>query len=597
MPGSVAARQGMAFFSAGSASELVARLGRGQKGTDGGFARAAVLDPTPERIARAVAIAERGRPWRGRDGIWFSPLGLLSSGGKVAFLFPGVDVSFEPRVDDVARHFSLPVPPCTTPQNLQEVAIGIIGVNRMFDRVLRAIGVEPSDIAGHSIGEWSGMIATGIVPDEAADRLIASLGPGSMNVPGVVFATAGCGVERVMGALEGLDEIALSHDNCPHQVLVCGIDASVERAIERLRQDGVVCQKLPFQSGFHSPLFADYIGPHRENFARLPIASPRSTLWSATTCAPYPEDPEAIRELAILHLVHPVRFRELVELLHAEGTRVFLQAGAGSLVHFVEDTLRGRPHLAVAANVKERPGMDQLARVAAALFVEGAKLDLDRVLPREVAPARGENHPLVVEFTESMTAIAEAERDVMARFAALTDRTPRETTTICKLSIETLPELLDHTFVRQPVGWPTLSDRQPVVPMTIALGGFPSRSSRSAPTVGSSSLHRSTPRFPVTAKMAIVSASSSTTIAKAPWSSRRDTRRLRRPTRWCWPVELSCRCLRGLSMRSDGFFTGRPFKELSTSVGSAKGASAEHSRPAARGARCSTTLANSSATG
>ena len=171
----IATRRRTALFSADSAAGLLDALRRGRERTDGGSARAAILDPTPERIERAVAVAERGKPWRGRDGIWFSPLGLLSAGGTLAFVFPGVDVSFEPRVDDVARHFALPVPPHTAPRDLQQLGLGIIGVNRMFDRVLRSIGLQPADVAGHSIGEWNGMISTGIVPDDTADRFIATL--------------------------------------------------------------------------------------------------------------------------------------------------------------------------------------------------------------------------------------------------------------------------------------------------------------------------------------------------------------------------------------------------------------------------------------
>jgi phosphopantetheinyl transferase/malonyl CoA-acyl carrier protein transacylase len=467
----------MALYSASSPSALLDALKSGEERIDGGSARTAILDPTPERVAQAQTIVERRKPWRGRDGIWFAPLGLLSEGGTLAFMFPGVDISFEPKVEDVARHFDVPVPPCTKPHDLQELGIGIIGVNRMFDRILRDLWILPDDVAGHSIGEWSGMIATGIVPSQAVEPFLATLEPGTLKVPGVVFATIGCGFEQARGALDGLDEIALSHDNCPHQVLVCGVETSVDAALARLREGGVICQKLPFQSGFHSPLFAGYLGPHRENFARLPLVPPHMTLWSATRCAPYPQTPDAIRALALEHLVRPVRFRELLEVLYAKGTRVFVQVGTGSLVNFVEDTLRGRTHMAIAANVKERTGMDQLQRLVASLFVEGANVDVARVASCNPLPLRPEtlsgppdlpaDHPILSEFVESMTAIAQAQREVVACFAATRTAALRETTTTRTFSVETLPELLDHSFVRQPPDWPTLSDRQPVVPMTM----------------------------------------------------------------------------------------------------------------------------------
>ena len=464
----------LALFSAESGPLLVDALRRGSESSDAGPARAVVFEPTDERLERAAAIAQRGRPWRGRDDMWFSSPGLVASGGQVAFLFPGVDVSFEPHVDDLADRFGWPMPACTRPRDLQELGLGIIGVNRMLDRIVRTLGVVPNHVAGHSIGEWSGMIATGVVPDEEADRFIANLVPGSLEVPGVVFASAGCGVEQAEAALEGLDGITLSHDNCPHQVLLCGGEASVDVAIDRLRSDGVLCQKLPFRSGFHSPLFAGYIDPHRENFARLPLRAPRGTLWSATTCAPYPDAPDAIRALAVDHLIQPVRFRELTEALYARGVRVFLQVGTGSLVHFVEDTLRGRPHLAMSANVKDRSGVEQLQRVVAALFVEGAKLDLSFARPsRERTSSPSTRAPLPAskqlldDFEATLTAIADAQRDVLASYVAAINVAPSETVTSHELSVRTFPELADHALVRQPAGWPELADTEPVVPMTM----------------------------------------------------------------------------------------------------------------------------------
>lgn len=464
----------VALFGAATVDGLLDDLARGRERTLGAV-RAAVLDPSPERLARAGAIVERGKPWRGREGVWFSPGGLLANNGTLAFLFPGVDASFEPKVDDVAEHFGLPVPPHTRATDLTAMGMGIVGVNRMLDSVLRGIGLVPAHVAGHSIGEWSGMISTGVIPTQALDAFIATLRPGTLDVPGVVFAAAGCGTEQAHTALAGLPDIALSHDNCPHQILVCGRETSVDVALERLRKDGILCQKLSFQSGFHSPLFADYVGPHRENFARLPLEPPRAKLWSATTCAPYPREADAIRALSIEHLIRPVRFRELLEALYADGARVFVQVGTGSLVHFVEDTLRGRPHLAIAANVKERSGMDQLRRLLAAVFVEGghapAELSWAPPPPPPSSRARAVAHPLAAAFADVMSAVTRAQDEILEALAApASERSiPREARTTRTLSLETMPELRDHSFVRQPPGWPVLSDWQPVVPMTTSI--------------------------------------------------------------------------------------------------------------------------------
>ena len=93
-----------------------------------------------------------------------------------------------------------------------------------------------------------------------------------------------------------------------------------------------------------------------------------------------------MRDLGRRLYVERVRFRELVENLYADGVRVFVQPGVGSVVGFVGDTLHDREHLAVAGAAPKRSGMAQLTRVAAALFVEGADVPLAALAP--AAPAR-----------------------------------------------------------------------------------------------------------------------------------------------------------------------------------------------------------------
>ncbi len=85
-----------------------------------------------------------------------------------------------------------------------------------------------------------------------------------------------------------------------------------------------------------------------------------------------PEEPEAIRELAVAQWTRTVAFRETIESMHADGLRLFIDVGArGNLAGFVQDTLRGRQSFAIAANVPRRSGLTQLNHLVAALFAQG----------------------------------------------------------------------------------------------------------------------------------------------------------------------------------------------------------------------------------
>ena len=373
----------------------------------------------------------------------------------------------------------------------------MVGVSRLLDRAIRRLGILPDGLAGHSIGEWTAMVASGMVPPAAAQAFINSAVPGTLEVPDVLFAAAGCSAERAGEAIAGLPEIALSHDNCPHQVILCGRKESLETALARLRDMQVLAQKLPFRSGFHSPLFQSFLAPHRRNFEELPLQPSEVPVWSATSCAPYPHEPAGVRSLAIEHLTQPVRFRELTERLFADGFRFFIQVGAGnSLVGFVEDTLRGRPHLAIAANAKQRRGLAQLRRLLAAAFCEGLDVDLATLSPPQrpaprllrldvplvrlermlgvaaapvTPPTEGSASAVVSSFETSLRQLARAQEDVVAAFAQKAASAPKPFQERRRVSVESHPYLLDHCFYRQPTGWLEVSDRYPVVPMTLSL--------------------------------------------------------------------------------------------------------------------------------
>ncbi|MFF4445617.1 beta-ketoacyl synthase N-terminal-like domain-containing protein [Streptomyces sp. NPDC001502] len=374
------------LLGADTPAQLSARLAAAVPVSGGdGPCRVAVVGPTPQRLALAAKVVARGRPWRGRGDVWFAPEPL---GGRLAFLFPGLEPEFAPVVDDVAERFALPAPRLTRGESLVERALDAIATGRFFARVLPGLGVEADVLAGHSLGEWAAMVAAGMYPREAADTFLGSLRPGDLRVPDLVYAALGCGAARARAALHDLDRVVVSHDNCPHQSVICGDPEQVAAAVARLRGDGVLGQELPFRSGFHTPMWEPYLGQVRAAFDRLPLLPGRLPVWSATTCAPFPSAPQDVRGLVVRHLLEPVRFRELtLRLYEDEGVRGFVTLGPGSLPGFVEDTLRERPHLSVSTSSPRLPGLAALRRTCAALWTEGYAPRWE--LLGEAAPAAG----------------------------------------------------------------------------------------------------------------------------------------------------------------------------------------------------------------
>ncbi len=498
-------------FGADGTEELLARLDRPDTELlagvpdETGECRLAVVGPTPQRLAVARKIVARalkdGKPWLGRNDIWFSARPLLRAepDAKTAFVFPGLEADFAPRCADVAAHFGLPDPATgvSDVDTLLGHADGVTAVGRLLDAALRELGLRPDGLAGHSVGEWTAMIAAGMYATEEVHRLRGRCWPDGFTPPEAEFVVLGCSAAEALKRIENEPRLVLSHDNAPRQSIVCGQPEAAERLVRACREDGVVAKILPFRSGFHTPLMWPRLGPFAKMVGELPLWPPAAPVWSATTVGEYPAGPDEIRALYLEHLVAPVRFRELVEAMYANGFRLFVQAGPGQLGSFISDTLAGRPHLVISADSPLRDGMAQLRRVAAAMWVEGASPRFDRLetagentesgkahepvvgteaepLPVS-SPVRGllDRHPLPevppgvsAEVVEEFTALLAETREAAASVLAAASRPAGTRESVLSVSMAELPYLADHRFFRQREDWPDEVDRRPVVPAT-----------------------------------------------------------------------------------------------------------------------------------
>lgn len=509
----------LALLAADSREELQQKLQRGEwdRRPQAKPWRLAIVSPNPERIALAQNVVSAGKRWHGRRQIYFSGEPLLSK-GKVAFLFPGVDSEFAPQAQDIADYFRLPLPTdCKTldPSTaLIDVVKGVTQFNLFTFAILQRLGIRADAVAGHSIGEWSAMAAADMVADECVETVIENIDRKNIRLPDVIFLAAACDRKAIEPVLAAMPELAMSHDNCPHQVIVCGKSAAVERAQAQLRELKILTQRLPIVSGFHSPFFVDYLSQYRNLFLEQPFADPVVALWSCTTARPFPYATQAQQQLAIDHLVKPVMFRQLIENMYADGYRAFIQLGTGSLSGFVQDILRSQPHLAVSVNSEKTTGLEQLCCLSAALWVEGLqfgtqllqsaarpassdgvlklhlgspplrrekKSPIDRAAVALNTLAGDADDPMYRHVVTALSAINQISSDIIELWNRRCSNT--------KASVSTLPApllherrikkhldvhsniecVLDHSFHRQREGWPNLIDRRPIVPLTMEL--------------------------------------------------------------------------------------------------------------------------------
>jgi [acyl-carrier-protein] S-malonyltransferase len=206
--------------------------------------------------------------------------------------------------------------------------------------VLRGCGVEPSCVAGHSLGEYSALYAAGVVDFETGLRLVAARGKAmaeaSRNSPGAMAAVIGLGIAKLdevcVVASNGTGPVVVANDNCPGQVVISGTRRSVERACDLARAEGARSAiPLPVSGAFHSPLVHDAREVMEEELANAVFREPRCPFVSNVTAEPV-QDPEEIRWNLIEQITSRVRWVESVRGIAAMGLTAGLEVGPGRVL-------------------------------------------------------------------------------------------------------------------------------------------------------------------------------------------------------------------------------------------------------------------------
>ncbi|NTB97748.1 SDR family oxidoreductase [Agrobacterium tumefaciens] len=405
-PAPSSARLAFAAATPEEACELLAKaLTTLQSGTDKGFEHPAGIYYRPEAApvaGRIVALF----PGQGAQ--------YVNMGAGVTLDYPELRQAVE-DADAVARDVGLPPlsaviypPPAfsdeetfaqarelTRTANAQP-AIGAVSAG--YFRLLQRLGFAPDFVAGHSYGELTALWAAGVLSDTDFHRASLARGravemPSGLADPGAMLA-AQMRYEEAGELLAAVPDIVIANDNAPEQLVFGGSTEAIARAHAWLSQRGRRSQTLPVSTAFHTSYVSHAADPYREGIAGVEFARPRCALYSSATAEPYGEDPAHYRDALVGQLVQPVRFREMIERLYADGGYLFVEIGPkGILGKLTADILKGKPHAVVSLNPSAN-GEEavQLRRALAKLVVEGVALsDADpyaRKRPPEERPTR-----------------------------------------------------------------------------------------------------------------------------------------------------------------------------------------------------------------
>ena len=275
---------------------------------------------------------------------------------KIAFIFPGQASQYPGMGKELCEHYEtarlvfeeadqvLGFPISQLCFNGPEEALiltentqpAILTVSVAFYSVLAAKGIEPHYVAGHSLGEYSALVAAGALSLSEAVRLVRKRGQYMQQaVPvgqGAMAAILGLSTEQVSAICReaaGDEVLALANLNSPAQIVIAGNSRAVERATKLATERGAK-KAVPLQvsAPFHCALMAPAENRLRQDIAAIQFSDPKVPVVTNVDAAEVTSGLEAAESL-IRQVCSPVRWAESMRLLLDREVGVFVEVGPG----------------------------------------------------------------------------------------------------------------------------------------------------------------------------------------------------------------------------------------------------------------------------
>ncbi|MGB0956521.1 MAG: acyltransferase domain-containing protein, partial [Panacagrimonas sp.] len=279
-----------------------------------------------------------------------------------------------------------------TDTRIAQPAIGSMSLGYL--RFTERLGISAQATAGHSYGEYTALMAAGVI--DAADFLRLSAVRGramadasKSTVPGAMAAVHGRR-ERVNALARALPGLRVANHNAPEQTVISGPREAVEAAARTLTEEGLRTTLLPVSGAFHTELVAPAKAPLSKAIHATRFRAPRAAVYSNTTASLYPNDPAAMQRQLDDHMLSGVEFVTEIETMYAAGARVFLELGPkGTCANLTRQTLSGRNATAISLDAGGG-GLRGLLIGVSELLAAGVQLDVmalfaDRQIPRITA--------------------------------------------------------------------------------------------------------------------------------------------------------------------------------------------------------------------
>ncbi len=216
----------------------------------------------------------------------------------------------------------------------------LLAVSIAYLEAFKEMGLSPDFVAGHSLGEYSALVAAGSLSFEDAVRTVYSRGL-FMNeaVPagnGSMAAVLGMEREALIQLCSRISSevglVELANANCPGQIVVSGSMKGVQAVVEQGKEAGAkrVIQ-LEVSGPFHSSMMKPAAGQLAGVLASIAIQPAAIPLVANVTARPVSQ-PEEIRQLLVQQMYSPVLWEDSIQWLISQGVDTFVEIGSGNVL-------------------------------------------------------------------------------------------------------------------------------------------------------------------------------------------------------------------------------------------------------------------------
>ena len=195
---------------------------------------------------------------------------------------------------------------------------------------------KPDMVAGHSLGEFSALVAAGALSFEDGLKLVALRAEAMQkcceNTPGAMAAIIKLPDNVIEEICAGIPGVVPANYNSPGQVVISGEEAGIDEACVKFKEAGAKrALKLAVSGAFHSPLME----PAREKLAQAiettPFSTPHCPIYQNVSALPT-SDPEEIKKNLLKQLTSPVRWTQTVQNMLEDGAGRFVELGPGTVL-------------------------------------------------------------------------------------------------------------------------------------------------------------------------------------------------------------------------------------------------------------------------